>query len=245
MNEATNADAVQEHPGPPPPTDLPEVLPLAMNGATPAVDVWVRTSSLGIKLALLERGHAAAARSRLRRRLWMILAFILAVGVGAAVGAISGAGMYQLFYESPPPPPPPPRRTDARVADEKGKMHYFIDGQEVDYVQYQVYQQNAPRSQPQTQTYPDNSRATAAGLLWGVSIALLFPLLIWLFLIRRIGQGGPDGLDLEEQIAAIVRAHPDVVESWGGPIVLRNWDLVRELLALERDAQRPSRPGAR
>jgi hypothetical protein len=236
--EAAIDEHVQERPDPPP-SERPNSFPLPPNGGTTAGDFSLRTSPLEVKLALLERGHAALATSRNRRRLLMILAFILALGFGAAIGAIAGVGVSELLSESPPPTP---RRTSAQVRDEQGRPHYFVEGQEVQYVQYQYYQQTSPPNPPKSNI---NRQADAIGLLTGLGIGVLFPLLIWFFLIRRIGQFWPDGVNLKEQIDSIVRAHPAEVEAWGGAVVLHNWDLVRELLDLERGARRPPRQGAR
>src|SRR5437588_3388064 len=117
---APSADAVQERLGPPPPT-VPDVLPYESTAAPPDGDYSLRSSSLHVKLALLERGHAAAAKSRFRRRILMILALVASLGAGAAIGGISGAGLHELLYERAPRP------TAVAVRDEKGKYHYFID----------------------------------------------------------------------------------------------------------------------
>ena len=225
-------DAVQERPGPST-GQPPEALPLPPSAA-PADDLppgalRLRTSSLRVKLALLERGHTAAANARFRRRFLMTLALLATLVASGILGGLSGAAMHALLYE-------PPYRRTAAVYDQQSKMHYFVDGQEVDYVQYQVIQQSG-RGYTRAE-----QRAEAVSILTGIGVFVLLPLLIWLFLIRRIGRGVPDGLDLEEQIAGIVRAHPAEVESWGGPGVLRNRELVRELLAIEEEEARPARP---
>jgi hypothetical protein len=60
-------------------------------------------------------------------------------------------------------------------------------------------------------------------------------LLAWSFYLRR---AGPPAAPLEEQIAAILQGHPAEAQAWGGPAVLRQRELVKELL---RDAERDRR----
>jgi hypothetical protein len=43
---------------------------------------------------------------------------------------------------------------------------------------------------------------------------------------------------LEEQIKAIVQDHPELVASWGGPAVLREPELVEEVLRIEESGKR-------
>jgi hypothetical protein len=225
-------DAVQERPGPPtgqPPEALPLPPPDAPADGLPPGAFRLRTSSLRVKLALLERGHTAVANARFRRRFLMALALLATLVASGILAGFSGAAMHALLYE-------PPYRRTATVYDQQGKLHYFVDDQEVDYVQYKLVQQSGSRPSRGEQ------RAEALSILTGIGVFLLLPLLIWLFLIRRIGRGVPEGPDLEEQIAAVVRAHPAEVEAWGGPAVLRNRDLVRELLAIEDEERRPARP---
>jgi hypothetical protein len=227
-------DAVRERPAPPSavPESLPVPLALSSTGDTP-----FRTSPLVTKLALLERGHAVVANARFRRRFLMVLALLASLAAGAGLGVLVGFAVHALLWEDPPGYRYP---HFAQVRDESGKYHYFVDDEKVDYVEYERRRQayNSTTYVPYT---ANNRRADVFAVASGIGTLLLVPLLLWLFFIRQLGRIPPDGVHIEEQIAGIAQAHPAAVEAWGGTVVLRNRDLVRELLRLAEADARPAR----
>jgi hypothetical protein len=178
------------------------------------------SQSMLAKLHILSRCHAMLARERLWRKVWQIATLAVVVILGGFAAGGLGAGVYHLIYESPERQL---QRIDERGWDKEGRQvthtQYFIRGEEVSRQQYEYFRQ----------TYDGgHNKAIVAALAAGIVFGLLLLIGWWVLMGRpaRVPQ-------LEEQVQAIVRDHPDSVQTWGGPAVLRERELVDEILRLE------------
>jgi hypothetical protein len=177
-----------------------------------------RQSSVVTKLRILLRCHAVARRAALKRLLVRAAVMLGAMLAGGALGGLAGAGVFWAVYENPY------RHTQAYY--DGFTTSYYVKGKLVTRQEYDYFLKRGSNDEP----------AAAAGIAAGVAVFLAVAAGAWLVTRRR----GRPGLDshLEEQIAAIVKAHPEAVQDWGGPSVLRERDLVEEVLHIA-EADRP------
>jgi hypothetical protein len=171
-----------------------------------------RRSSVVTKLRILLRCHAVARRAALKRLLVRTAVVLAAMLAGGALGGLAGAGVFWAVYENPY------RHTQAYY--DGFTTSYYVNGKKVTQQQYDYFLKSGS----------NDREAAAAGIAAGVAVFLAVAAGTWLATLRR-GRPGPDS-HLEEQIAAIVKAHPEAVQDWGGPSVLRERDLVEEVLRI-------------
>jgi hypothetical protein len=179
----------------------------------------VRQPAVVTKLQILLRAHQVllrAERWRSQTRAWLLLA---AVACSAALGVGVYALVYEQLYERP-------ERHTQHYTDVWGSNHtYYVKGRQVSQQEYDYFlQTNSNRSEA-------GARATAAGVAAGFGLGVVLCGLCW-WLTRRKSPGAY--ADLEEQINSIVRGHPAAVQEWGGPAVLRQPELVAEVLRIEK-----------
>jgi hypothetical protein len=203
-------------------TDSPlPVLPaLEMQKDTPVIQARtspppVPTQALMTKMHLLARCHALLAAQRLRWNGIRVLTFVALLFVGGVVSGAAGAGVFHLIWESP-------SRVLHTYSDWAG-THYCFRGQEIPRGEYDYLQRSYDGGE---------HKAIVAGLATGLSVALLL-LALWWWLVRKPVQVP----QLEEQLQAILRDHPDSVNAWGGPAVLRERELVEEIIRLEESGR--------
>jgi hypothetical protein len=197
----------------------PPVLEAALDGPPPETVERVRRSPAATKLRILLGCHDVAAHARRVRGLATFGKTTGAVLLGLVLGVLAGVGVFGAVYENP-------ERDVLRYSADNWTYTYYIKGKTATQVEYDYYL--ATHSNMTTAL----SAAVAAGL--GVLAVVLFALRL---LGRRPATGPPAG-GVDEQIAAIVRDHPDAVREWGGPSVLREPALVREILRIEEKGGR-------
>jgi hypothetical protein len=173
------------------------------------------------KLRILLRCHALARRAALKRLLTRAAVVLGAMLAGGLLGGLAGGGAFWAVYKDP--------QRYARVYREGWRIEYYVKGSKVTQQEYDAF----------VAADSNEEAAVAAGVATGVGVFLAFSVGAWL-VTRRRGAAGPDQR-LEEQIAAIVKSHPEAVQDWGGPSVLRERELVEEVLRIAE----AGRPGPR
>jgi hypothetical protein len=210
-------DGLQTEPTPPdalPALDVPDPRPPGGGGR-------YRQSSVVTKLRILLRCHAVARRAALKRLLVRTAVMLGAMLAGGALGGLAGGGVFWAVYRDP--------HRYAQAYREGMWISYYVKGSKVTQPEYDYF----------VATNSNEETAVAAGVATGVGVFLAVSVGAWL-VTRRRGGAGPDQ-HLEEQIAAIVKSHPEAVQDWGGPSVLRERDLVEEVLRITE----AGRPGPR
>jgi hypothetical protein len=172
----------------------------------------IRHLAVYTKLQVLLRCHELVARDR-RRRFWMrLLALGIAIVVGGGLALAAGSAVYFAVFD--------PAHIHAQsYRTQVGTTEYYIDGHQVSQQQYDYF----------LRTHSNEVGAASAAVAVGLAVFLAVLLLLVLVLGRRDG-----GLYIsrEEQIDALCKEHPDAVQAWGGPGVLRERELVAEVLRI-------------
>jgi hypothetical protein len=208
---------VQQYPTPAPPT-LPvldiqkEAPPLALAG--PDADRF-RQAAVVTKLRVLLRAHAAVRRAARLRLLARAAIFLAAVLAGAGLGTLLGVGVFWAVYEDP-------YRHVQSYRTDPWNMTYYVRGKQVSRQEYDYY----------LATNSNHPRALMAAIPAGLVLGLAIPGVVGLVLLVR-GRKPPVNAALEDQIAAIVTGHPEAVHRWGGPSVLRQPEMVAEVVRIE------------
>jgi hypothetical protein len=210
-------DALQKQPTPP---TLSLHLPENLSG-TPDVALPIH-GAVWTKLHILLHAHQLAA-SASRKLLFMRIALVaLAVLVALPLGIFSGSGMYALFYEDP-------SRHVQSYHDwgKEGKVdRYYVKGRETSQQDHDYYLKSSGNSAVVS------AFAVPFGFLVGCTTVFIF----WLVLRPR----NPSVyVTVEEQIAAIVKDHPEAVAAWGGVAVLRIPELIEQLLGMQAKDAKP------
>ncbi len=171
----------------------------------------VRRSPAATKLRILLRCHEVAARTR-RVREWIRMGRGAAVILlGAVLGALAGLGIFAAVYDNPD-------QYAQRDYDPNSSAYtYFVKGENVTQQRYDYF----------LATGSNLTSAASASVVVGLTVLAVFVASLWL----RGRRVEPDASGVEEQIAAIVRDHPEAVREWGGPSVLREPYLVAEVPA--------------
>ena len=205
------ADDLQLSPPPPPPAAQE---PLS-DGVPPEALERVRRPPAVTKLRILLRCHEAAARAR---------------QVRATEAPGQGGGGVPAGRRARPPGRPrrvrrrlrqPANSTPSAITTPPtGGYTYFIKGENVTQQRYDYF----------LATGSNYTSAVSAAVLVGLAVVAVFAVFLWLR--GRRPEPEPAGV-VDEQIAAIVRDHPDAVREWGGPSVLRERCLVAEVLRIE------------
>jgi hypothetical protein len=216
---------VQQHPTPPaPPLPVIDIQkegpPVAL--AAPDADRF-RQSAVVTKLRVLLRCHAAARRAARLRLLARAAVFLAAVLAGAALGTLLGFGVFWAIYDDP--------YRHVQAYNRGYTTDYYVRGREATRQEYDYFLA--------TNSHPAGALMAAipAGLILGFAI----PGVVGLVLLVR-GRKAPVNAALEDQIAAIVSGHPEAVHRWGGPSVLRQPEMVAEVVRIE-EAGLLSAPG--
>jgi hypothetical protein len=202
----------------------------------------LRQPAIVTKLQVLLRAHQAACAGPWLLP-WLIRGglFLLAVGVSVAFGVLLGLALYdergadhytQQYSEDGDEIRPDawPRRR---------AVEWYIKGQSVSRQEYDYFRK----------THSSQKAAASAaftGLGAGFALLVVLCVLIW-WLTRHRDRGMSAAV--QEQINSIVKEHPAAVQEWGGPAVLRQPELVAEVLRIEqRNAwageREPERPRA-
>jgi hypothetical protein len=208
---------VQQHPTPPAPP-LPvldiqkEPPPVALAG--PDADRF-RQSAVVTKLRVLLRCHAAARRAARLRLLARAAVFLAAVLAGAALGALLGTGVFWAVYDDP-------YRHVQSYRDNPWTTTYYVRGRQASRQEYDYF----------LATNSNQPQALMAAIPAGLILGLAIPGVVGLVLLIR-GRKAPVNAALEDQIAAIVNGHPEAVHRWGGPSVLRQPEMVAEVVRIE------------
>ena len=207
MEEARSTPDIQPRPDYPSPAKLPE-----LPAAAPPIPS-VREPAVVTKLRLLARCHEAIARSRhtrLAARCAVLLAgFLVAAGIGVAVGA----GVFWAMYDDP-------ERYTQRYRDAFGNNTFYVQSVQVNQQAYDYF------IKTNNNLVVTQIVSTASGLG-----AFALSLFLWWLFTRHLGRSRHHALEAE--IEAMGKDHPDVVRSWGGATVLRQPELVDELLKIE------------
>ncbi len=194
-----------------PPPIPPE--PLA-DGSLPDALERVRRSPAATKLRILLRCHEVAARSRRVRELFRLGRGAGVIALGAVLGVLAALGVFAAVYDDP-------EQYAQRYFDPNTAGYtYFIKGENVTQQRYDYF----------LATGSNLTAAVSAAVVVGLAVLAVFAASL-LVRGRRPEPAAPGGVD--EQIAAIVRDHPEAVREWGGPSVLREPYLVAEVLRIE------------
>jgi hypothetical protein len=224
------ADALQKRPEMPPLAGpaLPDldVRPLPPPGLQRSEADPAARRSLLTKLRLLARCHELVGRQWVGQRLTKVLVFLLVLIAGGFLSGGFGTAVHWMVYDSPQ------RYAKKYERNWPNPPEFYIRGEKVTEGQYDYF----------LSTFSDREiPATLAGVASGLGLFLLLLGLTWMLYLRRPPPPAPH---LEEQVAALAAAHPEEVRGWGGPAVLRQPELVAELLRLEEDAGRKGVTGA-
>jgi hypothetical protein len=206
---------IQPLPAPPPPPPhvaLSDALP---GDLPPAGSVL---SPIAVRLRLLSRAHAAGSRGGVKRALLRVVFTVLGVLLSIALGVGVGVAVFWVVYDNPE------RYTQHYHNPWNGEHTYFVRGQTTTQQAYDYFLQTNANTTGSVLT------AVAVGGVLG-----FFALLLILGLTWRSPRN-PLHLAVEQQVAALARDYPDKVKAWGGDVVLRQPDLVEELLRLEGGA---------
>ena len=213
-------DTPQLQTGPDAPRTVLPVLdaPTAVVVSARPAGMVLQSSAVTTKLRLLARCHLLARWAWWKRLGVALLGLPVCIALSVAVGM----AVYMSIYDEP--------RRHAREYhngwDQRGQpiIEYYLDrGHESEKVSKQEYDF----------FLANQNRDIQAGLAAGVSGVAMLGLTFggWLWFLGR--RRTPIKVGLEEQIQAILEAHPDEVKSWGGPSVLHHPGLVDELLRIE------------
>jgi hypothetical protein len=172
----------------------------------------VRLSPVVVKLRVLLRCHAVAARARRTAFLFRLAASAGVVLLGLVLGALAGFGVFWAVYNNP--------NQYAQSYPDYGQTTYYVKGARVSQQEYDYF----------LATESNLGTAVTAAVAAGLGVLVVFVGSLWLR--GRKPTPTPDG-GADEQAAAIVRDHPEEVRTWGGPPVLRRPELVAEVLRIE------------
>jgi hypothetical protein len=206
----------------PPPPFLPVLN--AEPAAPPLPAVRFRQPPVVTKLALLARCHEVVAASSRRRWLLRGLLLLPILAVAGLLGGLAGQGTFIAVNND--------ARRHVQEYHEGYDHHYYVKGKKVTRQEYDYFLKTSSNSD-EAVTY-----AVAVGLGVGLILctALAGAALLWTRRVRGVEQ-------LEEQVRALVEAHPDAVRDWGGPSVLRQRELVEEVLRIETGRANAAQPG--
>jgi hypothetical protein len=210
MSAPTHDGDVQKYVTPAPPP-LPV---LDVQKAPPDADRF-RQSSVVTKLRLLLRCHAAVRRAARLRFLARAGVFLVAVLAGAGLGTLLGVGVFWAIYDDP-------FRHVQSYREGPFVTTYYVRGRQASRQEYDYF----------LATNSNHPRALMVAIPAGLVVGLAIPGLVGLVLLVR-GRKPPVNVALEDQIAAVVTGHPDDVQRWGGPSVLREPEMVAELVRIE------------
>jgi hypothetical protein len=192
----------------------------------------LRQAPVVTKLLLLLRCHQVARRTERRRWLIRLVLLVAAVAGSVALGTLVDEHVFRLYFDTPD-------RHTQEYRDPWGRPNkWYVKGREVSLQEYDYFRQTySNRGEAQTVAF-------AAGLAVGVGVGAVLCGLAW-WLTRRKSMGM--SADLQEQIDAIVGGHPEAVQEWGGPAVLRQPELVAELIRIAQGSggREPAHPGKR
>lgn len=214
---------VQQSPTPLPPTlsdveIVKEGPPVALAG--PNADRF-RQSAVVTKLRVLLRCHAAGRRAARLRLLARAAVFLAAVLAGAALGTLLGTGVFWAIYDDP--------YRHVQSYSNGWTMTYYVRGQQASRQEYDYF----------LATNSNHPKALMAAIPAGLVLGLAIPAAVGLVLLVR-GRKAPVHAALEDQIAAVVNGHPEAVHRWGGPSVLRQPEMVAEVVRIEEAGLLPS-----
>jgi hypothetical protein len=206
-------------------TPTPDALPvLEIQGTEPArvvpdnVAERIKQPSVVTKLKILLRSHAVAGREARRRFLVRAALVLLVLLVAGGLGTLAGIGTFWATYDNP-------HRHAQWYRGPFGEQEYFVRSTKVSRQEYDYY----------LNTNTNEVAANWAGVGTGLGVgAVLAACGLWLTRWRK----APISPSLEEQITAIVQGHPEAVAAWGGPGVLREPELVEEVLRIEEAGKR-------
>jgi hypothetical protein len=175
---------------------------------------------------VLLRCHAGVRRAARLRLLARAAAFLAAVLAGAALGTLLGFGVFWAVYDDP-------FRHVQSYRDGPFITTYYVRGQQASRQEYDYF----------LATNSNHPRALMAAVPAGLVLGLAIPGVVGLVLLR--GRKAPAHAALEDQIAAIVNGHPEAVHRWGGPSVLRQPEMVAEVVRIEEAGLLPAGPVVR
>jgi hypothetical protein len=207
-----NGQDIQTRPDAPHPSSaFGERPPPAREAAAGAAE-HVRLSPVVVKLRVLLRCHAVAARARRAAFLLRLAASAGVVLLGLVLGALAGFGVFWAAYNNP--------SQFAQSYPDYEQTTYYVKGARVTQQEYDYF----------LATQSNLGTAVTAAVAAGLGVLAVFVGSLWLR--GRKPAPAPDG-GADEQAAAIVRDHPEEVRTWGGPPVLRRPELVAEVLRIE------------
>jgi hypothetical protein len=183
------AEPTSARPTPPPPPTVLAVTPPVAAGETERF----RRALLLTRLRQVEAAHGRLLWLRAMPGLRWLLAVLIGVAIGSALGGMAGAGTYELSR---------PRSS------------------------YNYY--NPPEREAH---YQQESSAAVKATVAGVGVGLLaFGVTLWVRqIIRRRALAAAEG-ELSTKIAEVHSEFPQQVQAWGGAVVLREPELVGEVL---------------
>jgi hypothetical protein len=216
MSAPTHDGEVQQYPTPAPPP-----LPVLDVQKAPADADRFRQSSVVTKLRLLLRCHAAVRQAARLRFLTRAAVFLAAVLAGAGLGTLLGVGVFWAVYDDP--------YRHVQSYRDAFTTTYYVRGRQATRQEYDYF----------LATNSNHPQALMAAIPAGLVLGLAIPAVVGLVLLVR-GRKPPAHAALEDQIAAIVSGHPDAVQRWGGPSVLREPAMVAELVRIEEAGPAPA-----
>jgi hypothetical protein len=209
---------LQEYPNVLPPLPPPTAAAPLVEAPPAEVVERVRRSPAVTKLRILLRCHDVAAGARNARTFGRAAKAVGVVLIGLVLGGLAGLGVFAAIYDNP-------EREAQRYTNDGWSYTYYVKGEKVSQQQYDYY----------LATNSNFATAMTAAVAAGLVVLTLFVAPLWLR--GRKAESAPAG-GVDEQIAAIVRDHPEAVREWGGPSVLREPELVREILRIEEKGGR-------
>ncbi len=149
-------------------------------------------------------------------RLGKVAAVVL---LASALGVLAGLGVFVAAYDNP-------EQYAQRYYDPNTYVYtYYVKSATVNQQQYDYF----------LATNSNFTTAISLAIAVGLAVPVLLVGLMWLR--GRRPEPPPVG-GVDEQIAAVVRDHPEAVREWGGPSVLREPELVAEILRIEEKSGR-------
>jgi hypothetical protein len=167
------------------------------------------------KLRILDRCHQAVSRAQRK-----FLTVLLGLLVGVPLGILAGVGTYYLIYEDP-------FRHTQRYYGTLGGIEHFVKGTRVSQQEYDYFLAQGENRH--------EASIAAVGVGLGACAAVVLA-----FLVTKQFRNRPLYRALDEQVAAILKEHPEAVQAWGGPLVLRQPELVQEVLVLVESGKAPA-----